>query len=514
VSIAPSAQITIEDAERIAADIVDSHSAPLSSALPAASAAGYENLSMLSFSVVVTIVVSSLAATVSCVRATEQHAMSFIALGVCAGTAAYVLFVRATASSGVSTAAQRDQSVLRRLGLGAMAVGVVLALLAMLAPDTVFDFSLRRGLNEAAEQTATFMALLLDSGDGADRATKPWLPFTLLVIAVLCGAGTFVQLVPALFYSRSLAMQLRDEATSQWKQGALLVSFAAPLLLAALWVRPVVGDSILPPDLVKCNATSLARDCTIVPHAGEFFLTETQWLSARIGLVILYCAAHLPVVRWHIEAHLRRARNDQVRTMVEYVSVRKESLRPGLDIMAELKSQAAEPFMSLNVVASSLVAPFVVLLMLALAAARKGELTPLSPCPAVHAGLHAIGIHPDAVAADPERAGAMSEVDALLMAALARVFPNLPATRSLTIISPSLWRPVLSVLIWYLLASWFVLTAVALAYWQLVLGSAKLKLQDNAAPVNDEAEEDADAGKRKKTGPKKKRKPATKAKQA
>ncbi|KAA0155928.1 hypothetical protein FNF29_01347 [Cafeteria roenbergensis] len=473
----------VETAQEEAETLVDYSSAPLSEVLPASTARGFDTLTTLTFSLITTAAVTGLSALYSCVRGTEQHSMSFIALCVCAATAMYVLVVRATASSGQSTAAQRSQSTLRQVGIAAGAVGVVLALLAMMAPDRVFDFSLRRGLNEAARHATSFVAVVLGDSASASEQQEPWLAFTFFAIALVCGAVTFIQVMPAILYARSVALQLNDASVPQWQRMLSLGAFAAPLLLAALWVRPVLGDSVLPPDLVKCNAAALARDCTTLPHAGEFFLTETQWFSLRVAAVLALCVAQVPVIRWLVAAHLRRARNDQVRTLVEFVSVPKESLRADLDIMAELTSLAAEPFQSVNVVTSSLLAPFVLLAMLALAAVRKGELSPLYTCPAVHASMAAVGLPAGALAVAAEDQSRLSDLDAFLMDTLSIAFPELPSTREMHLISPSLWRPLLSILIWYFLASWFVLSALALAYWQLEQSSAKLKLDERTAPA-------------------------------
>lgn len=300
--------MTIEQARSRATQIVEGHKWRISPELPAQNGRGFENLATLMFSTVVTVGVTIVAGFVSCVRGTVQHEMSFIALVVCGSTAMYVLVVRATAVGGISSAAQRNQAFLCKLGVAAAAIGVVAALLAMNAPDTVFDFSLRRGLREAASKTSLFVSLLMDvphRAPGTASDSEPWLGFTYLVVALLCGLVTFAQVMPAILYSRSLAMQLRDTATPQWKQLTLLGSFVLPLVLAALWVRPVLGDSLLPPDLIKCSADALARDCTATPHAGEFFLTETQWLSVRVGGALLLCAINAIVVRWHMEAHMR-----------------------------------------------------------------------------------------------------------------------------------------------------------------------------------------------------------------
>jgi hypothetical protein len=299
--------MTIEEARSKASQIVDSHKWRISPELPAANGRGFENLAMLIFSTVVTVGVTATAGLFACVRGTAQHEMSFIALAVCGCTAMYVLVVRATAVGGTSTAAQRNQSFLRQLGIAAAAVGVVVALLAMYAPDSVFDFSLRRGLREAASKTSLFVSLLMDVPDAGPAApnNEPWLGFTYLVVAMLCGLATFAQVVPAVLYSRSLANQLRDPSTPQWKQITLLGSFILPLVLAALWVRPVLGNSLLPQDLIKCSASALARDCTATPHAGEVFLTETQWFSARVAGVLVVCALNVIVVRWHMESHMR-----------------------------------------------------------------------------------------------------------------------------------------------------------------------------------------------------------------
>lgn len=178
----------------------------------------------------------------------------------------------------------------------------------------------------------------------------------------------------------------------------------------------------------------------------------------------------------------RRARDDQVETLVEFVSVPESSINEDFDLATHLRGQAAEPYQNINVVASSLLAPFVVLAMLALIAIRKGQLETLHTCPALHMGMEAAGIPADLLAVPRNESAKLSELDHALHVALATAFPKLPDVQNVHLISPTLWRPVLSVLLWFFLVSWFILTGLGLSYWQLKLGSAKLRIEESAAP--------------------------------
>jgi hypothetical protein len=170
-----------------------------------------------------------------------------------------------------------------------------------------------------------------------------------------------------------------------------------------------------------------------------------------------------------------------VETLVEYVSVPESSINEDFDLTQHLRGQAAEPYQNINVVASSLLAPFVVLAMLALVAIRKGQLETLYTCPAVHMGMEAVGLPSDIIAVPRNESAKLSELDHALQMALATAFPKLPDVQNVHLVSPTLWRPVLSVLIWFFLLSWFVLTGLAFSYWQLKLGSAKLRIEESAS---------------------------------
>jgi len=69
-----------------------------------------------------------------------------------------------------------------------------------------------------------------------------------------------------------------------------------------------------------------------------------------------------------------------------------------------------------------------------------------------------MGVDPAALhAADPNK---MASLDAALLSLVAKVMENVEAARGITVLSPLLYRPVLSFLIWWSLTSWFVLASV------------------------------------------------------
>jgi hypothetical protein len=472
--------MNLEEATEEAEEIVTSHRAPLRSrTLPLATLRGATNFHVMLFSLLVTVGVGSLSGVWSCLRGTVQHEMTFVALAVCALMVLSILIVRTLFGGAGDDETSNPQTMVRNMAIVFGLFSIIASLLSMMVPEHILDFSLQRGLRDAAGRTETFIALVLKDSN-PDQAREPWVAFTLVVLSIVCGAMAFAQVMPALLYSRSLASSLRDPETGSVKRAILLAGFVAPLVVSALWVRPLLGSGVLPQDLVKCDADSLARDCVSTPHTGEFYLTETQWLSVRVGGAILVCLLHVPVIRWLAAAHMRRAREEQVSTLVEYVSVPESSINKEFDLDRELRLRAAEPFQTVNVVTSSMLGPFIVLFMLALAIIRKGELATLYTCPHIHHGLEAMGFNATALAVPLSEANKLSELDQILQNALATAFPEISRARNISLVSPLLWRPVLSLLIWFSLVSWFVLTALSMAYWQMMHMSSKMRIKDQA----------------------------------
>ena len=58
-------------------------------------------------------------------------------------------------------------------------------------------------------------------------------------------------------------------------------------------------------------------------------------------------------------------------------------------------------------------------------------------------------------------------MDEFLITAIQKYLPGFAGVHGSALVSPLLWRPVFSFLIWWICASWFVCSALGLVYWDL-----------------------------------------------
>lgn len=171
--------------------------------------------------------------------------------------------------------------------------------------------------------------------------------------------------------------------------------------------------------------------------------------------------------------------------MVEFVSTPPSSRNPGFNIFEQLSFPAVRAFEFVNATAIHLAAPVVILGMLALALIRKGQLVTLDVCPAYESALMSVGLSAETFrAADPGRAALL---DSTLYNLLSQVFPRIDEAKSIHLVSPYLWRPSLSLLVWFFLVSWFVFTMLGYLYWTLALGGTVALRREEAEAASAEA---------------------------
>lgn len=324
--------------------------------------------------------------------------------------------------------------------------------------------SLRYGLGNAVSKANGALVYLLGPwiniaapSPDADASGSIGLGVWVLLISSILGATCAFLFPPALRVAKlfhavtSDAAMMKKPLTQAW----VYIWFYWPLIVSVLWVRPLIADRMVPRTLARCSATSIARDCSVLPvlnatssaspdsglpsianpspspapsTTGDALydalprltgvaFTETQWLQIRIGMVVLFALYHMFSIRSMLAVALQSGRDDQVTTVAKAAAEAPNSrVRMSKEKLANLSKSgplqmsgytpdelnkieyacavdASRSILSITLVGLQLLAVPALLLSLALLTVRLGGLDGgLGVCTACSAGLEAAGL--------------------------------------------------------------------------------------------------------------------------
>tara|TARA_B100000795_G_scaffold93923_1_gene68754 strand:- start:339 stop:2069 length:1731 start_codon:yes stop_codon:yes gene_type:complete len=210
-----------------------------------------------------------------------------------------------------------------------------LALLICNAPLVLFDFRFKYairvgtiqyntllhhlGLNTTDIPTASGLFL---TGDDAknDQSVQMISNFIFTFItANFAGLITAILLKPSRVLAEAYVHRTDEEyTTSQFERCLAHIDFLYPILLIACWVPSLTSDFFTMEGLIQCDKSSILRDCiptgpenittTIENAPAGTGITETQWTSIRITVVMVGIVLKLCMCRRNLQAYLDRAR--------------------------------------------------------------------------------------------------------------------------------------------------------------------------------------------------------------
>ncbi|TYZ64766.1 hypothetical protein PybrP1_011804 [[Pythium] brassicae (nom. inval.)] len=364
-----------------------------------------------------------------------------------------------------------------RLGLGVGALGFVLAFFVLLAPKPLFDFDMER----AADVIAARGAIALRAVGLADSELEALAPLgaaarTALFaqMALLAGVFASTSFLPAFRFARMYAEMTAEPGISRAKKALLHVNMLAPLLVAALWIKPLAADVFVPHYLVPCSPRALMRDCFATAadearftSAPAFVLKESQFATARVYVVLASVLVRLVCFRSHLQFFLLEIRD----AVVQLVR------RTGAVDGALLQSKVRVQFNYLPIIAVQYLAPVASVLASALLLARQtgtslgvldGALVVLTrvfgvaPPPPLGAALSPRNILPDAT---PPDFGAWRLGDELQADKFTQFVKGMA---QFTLVTPECHASLFGFFLWWLSFTWFAVSVAGLVYWKNV----------------------------------------------
>ena len=139
------------------------------------------------------------------------------------------------------------------------------------------EFNSVLALVEAGEEALKVAAeLVAAAAKGTNEFTfddtdfNRWVWTFTIALAIAAAFLTALLVLPAMRVSRTTRELYQATTTPRLTRGFVLVTFFAPAAAAALWLRPVLADQLLPKDLVKCGAEAVARDCRVLNEGSAF----------------------------------------------------------------------------------------------------------------------------------------------------------------------------------------------------------------------------------------------------
>ncbi|CAH1798902.1 unnamed protein product, partial [Owenia fusiformis] len=220
---------------------------------------------------------------------------------------------------------------------------LVMAMGVMLVDESKLEF----GLDEAYKNfSINAEEFLKHQGiDSSGPASKYTFKIIIAFISAIVGA---LLTFPGLRYAKMHVDSLRYSKGSYFKQIMLYINFTWPMLVALMWVKPIMRDFIF-----------LAR----LP-SGEAFMTSETFETFRFGIIIGGAFLRLTLLTTHLQSHLNLA-------YLKVVLLRKEA---GRISSLELQRMISRVFYYLCVVALQYIAPVILILFSALLMKSLGQM--------------------------------------------------------------------------------------------------------------------------------------------
>ncbi|XP_053151353.1 transmembrane protein 161B isoform X3 [Hemicordylus capensis] len=303
----------------------------------------------------------------------------------------------------------------------------VKAMAILIVTENYLEFGLETGFSNFSESAVQFFEKQgLESQGPVSKLTFKFF------LAVLCSfIGAFLTF-PGLRLAQ-MHLDALNLATEKITQTLLHINFLAPLLMVLLWVKPITKDYIMNPPLGKEN----------VP-----LMSEATFDTIRLWIIILLCVLRLAMMRSHLQAYLNLAQKcvNQMKKEVGRIST------------VELQKMVARVFYYLCIIALQYVAPLVMLLHMTLLLKTLGN--------------YSWGIYPESTSDSPVESNPLSNSvnsesssnDGKMKVTVIQLTMALASLKN--ILTPLLFRGLLSFLTWWIAACLFSTSLFGLFYHQ------------------------------------------------
>lgn len=361
-----------------------------------------------------------------------------------------------------------------RLSFWTGAAAALLAFLCQYAPESSIDTGLTAGVATVLRALPDVFDVPVETGTALANA------------AVAGGAGIVacVLMLPALRFSKCYMSILAHAGSgpSAWATKALAyANMWLPWVALSLWVRPLGGNLVLQPGLVKCSADAPARDCSVFdePNAPWYKLTESGWFALRLWVTAAVVLVRLASLRMWMRAYLRTAADAQVLQLTHAYSGWTTRAPKVATVHAACRTSAVAVNANVLTAAVQYLAPAVLMGGLAALAARLGAVD-MGVSATYSAGLQAAGLPANATAlASPSTSPLVASMDmaaqwAIDNAGLSVQVGEAGARAALhNALAPlTLLRPLLSFALLWVLIAWVATTTIGMLYFRGVATAA------------------------------------------
>ncbi|KAJ0405182.1 hypothetical protein P43SY_001387 [Pythium insidiosum] len=254
-----------------------------------------------------------------------------------------------------------------RLGLGLGALSFIIALFVIFAPKQLFDFDLEL----ATELVGRRLEVVFRAVGFVDGDIENLVPLgetlrvaTFAALAAMGGVFASTAFLPAFRFARMYTEMVKDKQTRVVTKLLLHLNVALPLVAGMCWIKPLSTDLIVPKTLAPCFPRAATRDCLAdgsAPALAWHELTETQWHSVRLYVVLLTIVVRLACFRSHLQQFLVEPKD----TIVQLVR------RPGVIDGELIQTKVRIQFNYVPIIAIQYLAPVGAMLASLLLLARQ-----------------------------------------------------------------------------------------------------------------------------------------------
>lgn len=386
----------------------------------------------------------------SCIRGTAPQATSFYAL------ISAIVFCIYSLLSVFAYLASDDAKLAWITAL----LCAVFAFAILSLPRGIMDFDIEAGLEGTAESMTALLKTLKLNVTLAPSANV----FKVLasLFSALIGMLT---VLPAFRFSRAYYDLTTKHVASPGVQAMFHVSFMGTLVGALMFARPLSGDMLLANTLVKCDEAALQRDCLSGPPTSGFIMSESAWYAIRLNVVLLVAVMRILLLRPYIQSFLTTAKSRAVVNVVTAVgSSTENSERKAQRLTDKIVESCRIMFQFICPASVQLLSPAILLIMFVLVLHRRGDVS-LGGCALYEYALGLLGINASAMHYVGE--DKTSGIDVALQKVSQLMFDEGVDLSKIELLPPVMWRAFSSYVVFFLCASYFIMSSVGVFVWQL-----------------------------------------------
>ena len=315
---------------------------------------------------------------------------------------------------------------------------LIVAMAILIIHDEMLEFGLEKAHQEFSDNAWKFLRQ-----QGIDSSGPASLMTFRIVLAIVCAViGAFLTF-PGLRLAKMHADALQYAKERPFLQVLLHVNIIFPLFVLLMWLKPVFRKY-----LVKVNA-----------EGNHVMLTDEMFESARILVLVTFCALRFCLLSTHLQAHLNMA-VDKVKNM------KKET---GRISSLELQRMVARVFYYLCVVALQYVAPLITILFLVLMMKTLGGLSWVSSFGYDFTIRNSTSNISETTSASPVSGESMAAAAAETISNTAAQF-TLALSTLRQVFTPQCFHTLFSFLTWWICAAWFITSAFGTVYYSYFNG--------------------------------------------